>query len=91
VPHETGRRELGVALDELESDPELVGDGAQQRRLARARRPLQQDVASRGQGRYDDLLLPPAPDDPSRQAVEQGAVGQNVITPRMFLPSRMSW
>jgi hypothetical protein len=48
-------------------------------------------VAPGRQGRHDDLLLPPAPDDPSGQAVEKGPVGQNAITPRMFLPSRMSW
>jgi hypothetical protein len=48
-------------------------------------------VAPGGEGGDDDLQLPPPPDDPRRQAVEQHAVTQNVITPRMFLPSRMSW
>ena len=56
--------ELGVALDELETDTELVGDGTQERRFARAGRALDQDVPVDGQGGDDELDLAPAPDEP---------------------------
>jgi hypothetical protein len=91
VADEPGGRQLGVALDELEADAELGSDRPQQRRLPRAGRPLQQDVAPGGQGGDDDLELAAAADDALGQAVEQRGLAQNVITPRMFLPSRMSW
>ena len=42
-----GRSQLGVALDELEAEAELVGDGAQQRALAGARRALRAARADR--------------------------------------------
>ena len=67
------RRQLGVALDELEPDAELVGDGPQQRRLARARRPFEDDVAAGLERRQHELQLPPAPDQPSTQALQGGA------------------
>ena len=51
VADEAGRRQLGVALDELEADAELVGDGAQQRRLAGARRALDERRAGRRRAR----------------------------------------
>src|SRR5262249_57594042 len=86
-----GGGELGVALDDLDPDAELVGEGPQQRRLAGAGRPFQEDGASGGERGHDDLQLPPPPDAPPGEPVQQDAVAQNVITPRMFLPSRMSW
>ena len=63
VPDEAGRRQLGVALDELEADAELVGDGPQQRRLAGARRALDEDVAAGVEGGEHELELPPPPDE----------------------------
>ena len=71
VADEAGRRELGVALHELEADAELVGHRPQQRRLARARRSLQEDVAAGGQRRHHDLLLAPPADDPGAEPVDQ--------------------
>ena len=53
---ETSRSELGVALHELEAEPQLVGNGAQQRALAGAGWPLQQHVPigrQRGNGELD--------------------------------------
>ena len=103
VADEAGRGELGVALDELEADAELVGDGAQQRRLAGARRALEQDVAVGGQRGDDELDLAAAADDVGRRlgrarpAVDvsdarRDRVGQSwTMTPRMFSPSRIAW
>ena len=70
VPDEAGRRQLGVALDELEADAELVGDGPQQRRLAGAGRTLDEDVAPGVEGRQHELQLALATDEPAAQAVE---------------------
>ena len=71
VPDEAGRRQLGVALDELEADAELVGDGPQQRRLAGAGRALDEDVASGVEGGQHELQLALAPDEPAAEAVER--------------------
>ena len=73
VADEAGRRQLGVALDELEADAELVGDGAQQRRLAGAGRALDEDVAAGVEGGEHELELAPPPDEPAAQAVERRA------------------
>ena len=71
VADEARRGELGVALDELEAEAELVGHGAQQRALAGARRTLQQDVPVGGQRGHDQLDLPLAPDHPAEHPLEQ--------------------
>jgi hypothetical protein len=73
VADEAGRGQLGVALDELEADAELVGDGAQQRRLAGAGRALDDHVAPGVEGRQDELELPLAPDETVLQVGEGGA------------------
>jgi hypothetical protein len=100
VPDEPRRRELGVALDELEADPELVRDGTQQRGLARARWPLEQHVAVGGQGGDDEFDLAPPPDDAASRSTSEVAVDRraswtdaqsNTMTPRMFSPSRIAW
>ena len=62
VPDESRRRQLGVALDELEADAQLVGDGPEQRRLAGAGRPLDHDVAAGVERGEHELELPPPPD-----------------------------
>ena len=72
VADQPGGRELGVALDELEADAQLVGHGAQQRRLAGARRALQQDVPAGGQRRDHQLQLPPPAHDVVGQAGRGG-------------------
>ena len=64
VPDQAGRRQLGVALDELEADAELVGDGPQERRLAGPRRPLDEDVAAGVEGGEHELQLAPPADEP---------------------------
>ena len=101
VADDAGRRELGVALDELESDPQLSRDRTQQRRLAGAGRPLDDDVAIGGDrcdGQFD-LAYPT--DDRRRQSVDElveiSAVGVLPVlrhpcrmTPRMFSPSRIA-
>ena len=99
---EPGRREFGVALDELEADAELQGDGAQERRLAGAGGTLDQDVSIGDEGRDDEFDLALAPDDGRPDALdERCGVGGRVqawtdqepctITPRMFSPSRIAW
>ena len=60
---EARRRQLGVALDELEAELQLVRDGAQQRALAGAGRAFQQDVAVGVERGEDELDLAPAADD----------------------------
>ena len=71
VPDEAGRGELGVALDELEPDAELGGDGAQQRRLAGARRALDEDVAAGVEGGEHELDLAPPPDEAVTEPIER--------------------
>ncbi len=71
VADEPRRRQLGVALDELEADAELVGDGAQQRRLAGARRTLDEDVAAGVERGEDELELAPAA--PTSRPLRRGA------------------
>ena len=71
VADEAGRRQLGVALDELEADAELVGDGAQQRRLAGAGRALDEDVAAGVERRQHELELALAPDEATPQVGER--------------------
>ena len=73
VADEAGRRQLGVALDELEADAELGGDGAQQRRLAGARRALDEDVAPGVEGGEHELELASPPDEPVAEAGQRGA------------------
>ena len=68
---EAGRCELGVALDELETDTELVGDGAQERRLARAGRALDQHVPVDGEGGDDELDLAAPPDEPPPESFDE--------------------
>ena len=71
MPDEPGRRQLGVALHELEADAELVGHRPQQRRLPGARRTLEQDVPPGGERGHDQLELATPADDVPAQAVEQ--------------------
>ena len=82
VADEAGRGQLGVALDELEAEPELVGDGAQQRALAGARRPLEQHVAVGGQRGDHQFDLALAADDAAagraRPAAAASAIGSLV-------------
>ena len=98
---ESGRREFGVALDELEAHTELERDGAQERRFAGAGGTLDQDVSIGDEGRDDEFDLALAPDDGRPDALdERGGVGGRfrhgdqepcTITPRMFSPSRIAW
>ena len=71
VADQPGGGQLGVALDELEADPELAGDRPEQRRLAGARRAFDQYVAAGVEGGEDQLELAPAPDEPAGKAVER--------------------
>ena len=73
VADEAGRGQLGVALDELEADAELVGDGPQQRRLAGAGRALDEDVAPGVEGGQHELELALAPDEATLQVGERRA------------------
>jgi hypothetical protein len=57
-------RQLGVALDELDAELDGVRDGAQQRRLAGARRAFEDDVNAGGQCGGQDLRLAAQADDP---------------------------
>ena len=67
VAHQTRRGEFGIAFNELETDAEFVGDGAQQRALTGARRPLEHDVAIGGQrGDHEFELAAPADDEAHR-------------------------
>ncbi len=106
VADEPGRGEFGVALDELETDAQLEGDGAQQRRLAGAGRPLDEDVAVGDERGDDEFDLAATADDGRPDAIdERRRVGGRVrhavsscsgqepctITPRMFSPSRIAW
>ena len=68
---EARRGELGVALDELEADPQLLGDGAQQRALAGPGGTLQDDVAIGHEGRHHQLQLAPSSDDLAVQSIDQ--------------------
>ena len=61
-----GRGQLGVALHEDDVLPHVGRDRAQQRGLAGARRPLEDDVPVRAQGDREDLALPAQPDDRRR-------------------------
>ena len=63
VTDQACRCEFGVALDELEADAELVGDGTQQRRLPGAGGTLDHDVTVGDQRRHDQLDLSPATHD----------------------------
>jgi len=63
MPHETRRGELGVALDELESDAETTGHRTQQRRFPGARGTLEEHVAIGREGGEHQLHLPGAADD----------------------------
>ena len=91
---QASRRQLGVALDELEAEAELVGDSAQQRALASARRTLQQHVTVGGQCGDHQLDLPLASPDAAEHALDQrGGISHGYSytnTPRMFLPAFMS-
>ena len=70
VADQSRRGQLSVALDELEPDAELVGDGAQQRRLAGAGRTLDEHVAAGIEGGEDELELALAADEPPAQSGE---------------------
>ncbi|HTH07465.1 MAG TPA: hypothetical protein VL916_16415, partial [Ilumatobacteraceae bacterium] len=61
---ESRRRELGVALDEDERDVPGAGDLPQQGGLARAGRPLEDDVRTAAQRRLEELGLQLPVDDP---------------------------
>ena len=95
VPDEARRRQLGVALDEGEADAQLVGDRPEQGRLARTRRPLQQDVAAGGRARRRRSPAPaggrPHGGGAGRGGRPRSARQSKTITPRMFSPSRMAW
>ncbi len=71
VTDEAGGRQLGVALDELEADTQLVGDGAQERRLAGARRPFDQHVPVDGERGDDELDLTAPPDETSPEPFDE--------------------
>jgi hypothetical protein len=71
VPDQSGGRQLGVALDELEADPELAGNGPQQRRLAGAGWALDEHMAAGVECGEDQLELAPSPDQPAGEAVER--------------------
>ena len=73
VPDESRRRQLRVALDELEADAQLVGDGPEQRRLAGAGRPFDHDVSAGLQRGEHELELPLPPDQASGQSRQRGA------------------
>ena len=63
VPDESSRGEFRVALDELEPDAELVGNRAQQRRLAGSGRALDHHVTIGDQRGDDQFDLAPSTDD----------------------------
>ena len=67
---ETGRRQLGVALDEHEVEPVRARDGAQHRRLSGARRSFEQHVSSRVEGGDDQLDFAGATDDRRTQLAD---------------------
>ena len=71
VADQARRRQLGVALDELEADAELVGHGTQQRRLAGAGRAFQQHMATGRERGNDQLDLARAADDRDRAAIDE--------------------
>ena len=58
-----GRAQLGVALDQYQTDARPLGQGAKERGLAGARRPFEQDAAPGGQGGGHHLDVAPATDE----------------------------
>ena len=94
VADQASRRQFGVALDEFEAEAELVGDSAQQRALARARRTFQQHMTVGGQRSDNQLDFALSPHDAAEHALDQrGGISHGYSytnTPRMFLPAYMS-
>ena len=72
VPDQPGRCELGVALDELETDAEFVRHRAQHRRLAGARRALEHHVPARSERGDQQLDFSAPADHRSLGAFHQG-------------------
>jgi hypothetical protein len=69
VADQLGGGQVGVALDEQQRDAPFGGDRPQQRGLAGARRPLQQDVAAGGDGGQQQIQLAAAADEVGRDPV----------------------
>jgi hypothetical protein len=91
VTDQPGRCQLGVALDELEPDAELVRDRSQQRRLPGAGRPLDEHVTVGCQCRDDELDLAPAADELRPEALDECHGASWTMIPRRFSPSRIAW
>jgi hypothetical protein len=73
VTDESRRRELGIAFDELEAEPELVGHGAQQRALAGAGRTFEQHMPVGGQRGHHQLDFAMATDDVGQYPIDEPA------------------
>jgi hypothetical protein len=90
VADQPRRRQLGVALDELEPDAELGGDGTQQGGLPCPWRALQQDVASGDPGALrQDLPTRPYPVMINNQTVHvsvNGLEGQSHLAIIVMVP-----
>ena len=66
---QSGRGQIGVALDEHQWDAPLRRDRFEHRGFAGARRPLEQQVTARGDGREHDLELALPAHEPARDAL----------------------
>ncbi len=60
---EPGGAQLGVALDQYQTDARPLGQGAEERGLAGPGRPFEQHAASGGQGGGHDLDVAAATDE----------------------------
>jgi hypothetical protein len=88
------RGELGVALDEDDAEPGLLGDDPEQGRLAGARRPLEEHVTAGGERHREHLGLAAQADDVGGDPLEEmgrGERGRRTLPPRPPVRHDPAW